>query len=56
MDQAVEYIVDQRNLKSLKDKSYGIEEFLDELNNQKTSLEILDYKLDRKMKRPFSPL
>jgi hypothetical protein len=54
MVQAVQYIVDQRNLKSLKGKSYGIEEFLDEFNNQKTSLEILDYKLEENEKTIFT--
>jgi hypothetical protein len=53
MDQAVQYIVDQRN-NSLIGKTYGIEDFLEEFNNQKTSLEILDYKLEENEKTIFT--
>jgi hypothetical protein len=54
MDQAVQYIVDQRNLKSLKGKVYGIEKFLDEFSDQKSAMEILDYKLEENEKTIFT--
>jgi hypothetical protein len=54
MDQAVQYIVDQRNSKSLKGKAYGIQEFLEEFNNQKCAMEILDYKLEENEKTIFA--
>jgi hypothetical protein len=52
MEQAVGYITDQR-CQSLKGASYGIQEFLDEFNNQKNAMEILDYELDENEKSIF---
>jgi hypothetical protein len=53
MNQAAQYIVDQRN-KSLKGKAYGIEEFLDEFNNQKNAMEILNYELEENEKTIYT--
>jgi hypothetical protein len=55
MEQAVGYIVDQRN-HSLKGKAYGIEEFLDEFNNQKSAMDILNYELYQNEKTLFTTL
>jgi hypothetical protein len=54
MDQAVQYILNQRNSESLKGEAYGIEDFLDEYNNQKIAKEILDYKLVENEKTLFT--
>jgi hypothetical protein len=53
MEQAMEYIVDQSN-NSLTGKAYGIEEFVEEFNNQKSAMEILDYKLEENEKTIFT--
>jgi hypothetical protein len=53
MDQAVQYIEDQRN-NSLKGQTYGIKEFLDEFNNQKRAMEILNYELQENEKTIFT--
>jgi hypothetical protein len=53
MEQAMEYIVDQRD-HSLKGKAYGIEDFLEEFENQKSAMEILDYKLEENEKTIFT--
>jgi hypothetical protein len=53
MDQAVQYIVDQSN-NSLNGKAYGIEDFLEEFENQKSAMEILDYKLEENEKTIFT--
>jgi hypothetical protein len=54
MDQAVQYIVDQKNLTSFKGKAYGIEDFLEEFENQKSAMGILDYKLEENEKTIFT--
>jgi hypothetical protein len=54
MDQAVQYIVDQKNSKSFKGKAYGIEDFLEEFGNQKSAMGILDYKLEENEKTIFT--
>jgi hypothetical protein len=53
MDQAVQYIRDQRN-NSFQGNDYGIEEFLEEFNNQKCAMGILDYKLEENEKTIFT--
>jgi hypothetical protein len=53
LDQAVQYIEDQRN-NSLKGHTYGIKEFLDEFNNQKHAMEILNYELQENEKTIFT--
>jgi hypothetical protein len=54
MDQAVQYIVDQKNSKSLNGKAYGIEDFIEEFKNQKSAMGILDYKLEENEKTIFT--
>jgi hypothetical protein len=55
MEQALQCVVDTRD-HSLKGKFYGIEEFLDEYNNQKSAMEFLDYQLEENEKTIFTTM
>jgi hypothetical protein len=54
IDQAVQYILDERRTNSLKGHAYGIEDFLAKYSHQADATDILDYKLEENEKSVFT--